>query len=198
MELSRRVLRTIGTKVRWLGPVTGLNAFSSSTLQGTRDVESTWPTPSTTRGVEGVAIRLRLIRSRIVHALSEEHHPTHWITCLASDLVLGEVNAPLDHIVPPPVAFLSQAPHLIRLLRDSLTDGVADHLFTTSVLRCAYCDENSSPAPGVFGVGDEWSRTTAPSASALSTLGGLNGSHHWSARPDGQECGVCFRNYETC
>ena len=60
------------------------------------------------------------------------------------------------------------------------------------------CDHHSSSALGLLCAEDEWSRTTAPSASVDSSLGGLVGSHLQGSIPDGQKCGGCVRNYETC
>jgi hypothetical protein len=106
--LSSTVLRTIGTNVRWLGPVTGPNAFNCSTLHGTVAVTSTSLPPTAMGwGRSDETVEIRLLRSRIAHLFTEHDQRTNWRTCLASNLVLGVANALLYRVVPPTVALLT-------------------------------------------------------------------------------------------
>ncbi len=80
-EMFGMVLRTIGTKVRWLGPITGPNAFNCSTVHETDVVGSTSPSPATTScDGSGWERGSRLLRSRIGHLLAEEHQPALRVT----------------------------------------------------------------------------------------------------------------------
>jgi hypothetical protein len=73
-EMSGEVLRTIGPKVRWLGPVTGPGAFRTSTHQETGVVTTISPPRATVRSYDSHrGGDLRLPRRRIGHLLAEEH-----------------------------------------------------------------------------------------------------------------------------
>jgi hypothetical protein len=55
----------------------------------------------------------------MVHRLAKEPQPALGVTCLTLNLVFGEVNGPIRHIVPPAVAFLSLTSHDLSLLGSS-------------------------------------------------------------------------------
>jgi hypothetical protein len=112
-ELSLKVLRTIGTNVRWLGPVTGPSAFNCSTLQATVFDTSTSLSLASVRFDSAGSERASRLLRRVGHLLAEEHQPALRVTCSAPHLGFGDANAPLHHLAPPPVVTLSQNSHAL-------------------------------------------------------------------------------------
>ena len=117
------MLRTIGTNVRWLGPVTGPNAFNWSTLQVTGVDESTSPSPAIVKFDGSVWERAsRLFRSRIESA----SHPG-----------FGDSNASLHHLAPLAIATLFQNSHaLIAIELKTILGKTTAHLLLINLTEC--------------------------------------------------------------
>ena len=136
--MSIKVLRTIGTNVRWLGPVTGPNAFNWSTLQVTGVDESTSPSPAIVKFDGSVWERAsRLFRSRIGHLLTEEHQPALRVIESASHPGFGDSNASLHHLAPLAIATLFQNSHaLIAIELKTILGKTTAHLLLINLTEC--------------------------------------------------------------
>ena len=136
-EISRGVLRTIGTKVRWLGPVTGPDAFNCSMLNETGAIIALSPSPATCSGDEFLAERaFRLLRIRIGHPLTEEHQPVLLFTSSAPDPWLRDSNTSFNRLAP--LAAVSSPPTSHFLLLQLLGFVTEEPLVPRSVISAAW------------------------------------------------------------
>jgi hypothetical protein len=118
LPVSSTVSRcTMGTKARWLGPVTGPDAFNCSTLHETGAAKTTSLSPVTIRGDDPRGGRdLRLTRRLISHPFAQQHQAALLVARAAVHLGLGDANAPFDHVAPLAVVPSSQTSHVLLLL----------------------------------------------------------------------------------